>query len=212
MPEGPEMTADLPKYDPFDPSDADCDRDILSRLRTDAPIHQVLPGYFLVTRHDDVAAVELDPITFEQTALTPASVGAFENDPERRRLGELDPPQHGQIRRHLAMYVTPGRLRRFEPMIREVARDLVRKFADSDSVRLDSRPRGSAARECHRSHGSAARVGLQPDTALRIGLHSDPIRARQSRRASRRRSLPRIRRADTHHDPDAAGISRPDGR
>ena len=136
MPERPEMTPDLPKYDPFDPSDADCDRDILSRLRTDAPIHQVLPGYFLVTRYDDVAAVELDPITFEQTALTPASVGAFENDPERRRLGELDPPQHGQIRRHLAMYVTPGRLRRFEPMIREVARDLVRKFADSDSVDL----------------------------------------------------------------------------
>ncbi|MFE9401120.1 cytochrome P450 [Streptomyces sp. NPDC006530] len=85
------------------------------------------PGFWAVTRHADVVDVLKDAHTFSST------LGATQiRDPDpgdlpfiRRMMLNQDPPHHGPLRRLVSRAFTPGRVERFEALVRERARSLL---------------------------------------------------------------------------------------
>src|SRR5215470_16253745 len=94
------------------------------RLRADAPIHwQETPGFWALTRHEDVVAVSRDPATFC------SSRGVLLSDIERpimprQSIIYIDPPEHVKYRKLVQPAFTPGRLRILEHQIATLAREL----------------------------------------------------------------------------------------
>ena len=94
--------------------------------------HEVLgwpagPGFWAVTRHDDVVRVLKDARTFS------SHLGATQiRDPDpadlpfiRRMMLNQDPPDHGRLRRLVSRAFTPRRVERFGTAVRERARALL---------------------------------------------------------------------------------------
>jgi len=111
--------------------------DGLRRLRDAEPVawqaeHEVLdwpagPGYWAVTRYDDVKYVLRTPEVFSSW------LGATQiRDPEpddlafiRRMILNMDPPEHNRLRRIVSAVFTRRRLERFADQIAERARSLI---------------------------------------------------------------------------------------
>ncbi|NLU71064.1 cytochrome P450 [Streptomyces sp. HNM0574] len=120
------------------------------RLRDEHPVawqeeHEVLgwpagPGFWAVTRHEDVVRVLKDARTFS------SHLGATQiRDPDpadlpfiRRMALNQDPPEHGRLRRLVSRAFTPRRVERFGSAVRERARglltDAVRTARDGDGT------------------------------------------------------------------------------
>ncbi|GAA4916924.1 cytochrome P450 [Actinomycetospora succinea] len=113
----------------------------LARLRDEAPVawqdeHAVGewpagPGFWAVTRYDDVRAVLRTPEVFS------SSLGATQiRDPEpedlpfiRRMILNMDPPEHGRVRKLVTAAFTRRRLERFADTVAERARRLLTDVA-----------------------------------------------------------------------------------
>ena len=84
------------------------------RLRTEAPVYwHPTPGFWTLTRHEDVFAVSRDPATFC------SSRGILLSDIERpviprQSIIYIDPPEHAQYRKLVQPAFSPGRLRALE--------------------------------------------------------------------------------------------------
>jgi cytochrome P450 len=95
------------------------------RLRAEAPIHwHATPGFWAVTRHEDVVAVSRDPTTFC------SSRGILLSDLERpivprQSIIYIDPPEHAKYRKLVQPVFSPGRLRVLEQHIAESVRELI---------------------------------------------------------------------------------------
>jgi cytochrome P450 len=95
------------------------------RLRAEAPIHwHATPGFWAVTRHDDVVAVSRDPATFC------SSRGILLSDLERpimprQSIIYIDPPEHAKYRKLVQPVFSPGRLRALEERIAALVRELL---------------------------------------------------------------------------------------
>ncbi|RPE39537.1 cytochrome P450 [Streptomyces sp. Ag109_O5-1] len=84
------------------------------------------PGFWAVARHADVVRVLKDPGTYS------SCLGATQiRDPDpadlpfiRRMMLNQDPPEHGRLRRTVSRAFTPGRIERFEAVVRQRARTL----------------------------------------------------------------------------------------
>ncbi|MEJ8654485.1 cytochrome P450 [Streptomyces sp. MS1.AVA.3] len=100
--------------------------------------HEVLgwpagPGFWAVTRHEDVVRVLKDARTFS------SHLGATQiRDPDpadlpciRRMMLNQDPPDHGRLRRLVSRAFTPRRVERFGTAIRERARGLLTAAVDA---------------------------------------------------------------------------------
>ncbi|MFH8574238.1 cytochrome P450 [Streptomyces sp. NPDC017993] len=100
--------------------------------------HEVLdwpagPGFWAVTRHDDVVRVLKDARTFS------SHLGATQiRDPDpadlpfiRRMMLNQDPPDHGRLRRLVSRAFTPRRIECFTTAVRERARGLLAAAADT---------------------------------------------------------------------------------
>ncbi|WP_326622992.1 cytochrome P450 [Streptomyces decoyicus] len=100
--------------------------------------HEVLgwpagPGFWAVTRHDDVVRVLKDARTFS------SHLGATQiRDPDpadlpfiRRMMLNQDPPDHGRLRRLVSRAFTPRRVERFGTAVRERARVLLTAAVDA---------------------------------------------------------------------------------
>ncbi|MEU8995543.1 cytochrome P450 [Streptomyces caniferus] len=100
--------------------------------------HEVLgwpagPGFWAVTRHEDVVRVLKDAGTFS------SHLGATQiRDPDpadlpfiRRMMLNQDPPDHGRLRRLVSRAFTPRRVERFETAVRERARGLLTSAVDA---------------------------------------------------------------------------------
>ncbi|MGW7634618.1 cytochrome P450 [Streptomyces decoyicus] len=100
--------------------------------------HEVLgwpagPGFWAVTRHDDVVRVLKDARTFS------SHLGATQiRDPDpadlpfiRRMMLNQDPPDHGRLRRLVSRAFTPRRVERFGTAVRERARGLLTAAVDA---------------------------------------------------------------------------------
>ena len=84
-------------------------------------------GFWLVSGYDQVRAAALDHQHFS------SAQGVFFPDVPGRPFGiaiEMDPPVHIGYRRLYAEWVSSGRLRDYEPMIRELTVEHVRRFVD----------------------------------------------------------------------------------
>ena len=58
-------------FNPFDPAQVDHQDEVLDELRHTAPVIEMMPGFFYLTRHEDCVAVSRDPVTFPQAPFSP---------------------------------------------------------------------------------------------------------------------------------------------
>ena len=102
------------------------------RLRAEARVYwHPTPGFWTLTRHEDVVAVSRDPATFC------SSRGILLSDIERpvmprQSIIYIDPPEHAKYRKLVQPAFSPGRLRVLEERIATMVRELV---GDSDADR-----------------------------------------------------------------------------
>src|SRR5215470_5186351 len=106
------------------------------RLRAEAPVHwHPTPGFWALTRHEDVVAVSRDPATFC------SSRGILLSDIERpvvprQSIIYIDPPEHAKYRKLVQPAFSPGRLRALEDHITALARELIGAI-DASRASLD---------------------------------------------------------------------------
>jgi cytochrome P450 len=95
------------------------------RLRAESPVHwHPTPGFWALTRLDDIVAVSRDPATFC------SSRGILLSDIERpviprQSIIYIDPPEHARYRKLVQPAFSPGRLRTLEAHIGELVHRLV---------------------------------------------------------------------------------------
>jgi cytochrome P450 len=130
--------------DPIDPHDAaffvrEDYYDVLARLRAEDPVHLCSPGFWAVTRYEDIRDLSRDPAHFC------SGRGALVNDPIRssgtpmlsRSILHMDPPEHGAFRKLVNRQFTPRALSGLEESIRKSAcrlLDAVDTRAETDFV------------------------------------------------------------------------------
>jgi cholest-4-en-3-one 26-monooxygenase len=111
-------------FDPFDPAQTHAIADVARRLAVEEPVLRLQSGFVMVSRYEDVRQVLLNSTVF-------ANAGGFrpsglEVPIEDRTLGELDPPEHGPIRRlAIGAAAGPGALDSLKAFTRENASALL---------------------------------------------------------------------------------------
>jgi cytochrome P450 len=110
-----------------------------ARLRRECPVwwhdRRDAPGFWVVTRYDDVVDVIGRPSVFVNrwgVTIDPNEpAGAGSDEPERGQgaLSYTDPPWHRPLRRVLTPHFTPGRMRALEHLVRAHAERLVDQFS-----------------------------------------------------------------------------------
>jgi cytochrome P450 len=104
------------------------------RLRAEAPVHwHPTPGFWVLSRYDDVVAVSRDPATFC------SGQGILLSDLERpivprQSIIYIDPPEHAKYRKLVQPAFLPGRLRALESRIDDLARELIAEFDDGGTI------------------------------------------------------------------------------
>lgn len=86
------------------------------------------PGFWAVTRYDDVAAIGRDPKTFssEPTIMIPdPAQGSGIEFGDHKMMLMMDPPAHTQFRKIISREFTKGPAAALEPRIRELSRSIV---------------------------------------------------------------------------------------
>ncbi|MCP2161278.1 cytochrome P450 [Williamsia serinedens] len=113
-------------------------------LRDDDPVHHVVPetdpgaDWYVLSRHEDVAAAASDSATFSSAqGLTVTygeleSIGMSDNPP----MVMLDPPDHTRFRTLVARGFTPTQVRDVEPQVRRFVRDRLSRIEPDDEVDL----------------------------------------------------------------------------
>jgi len=127
--------------DPIDPRDAaffvrDDYYDVLAQLRADDPVHACSPGFWVVSRYEDIRDLSRDPAHFC------SGRGALVNDPIRsgasptvaRSILHMDPPEHAVFRKLVNRQFTPRALSGLEESIRKAAGRLL----DAADARADT--------------------------------------------------------------------------
>ena len=114
-------------YNPFDPAQVDDHDGVLATLRAECPVAEVMPGVFYVARYEDVVDVTRNHKVFGQGGFHPLDEDT--RHPDQKELGETDPPFHTIVRKNLALALSPGRTRGFEPIVRDACERLVDGFA-----------------------------------------------------------------------------------
>ncbi|HZP31001.1 MAG TPA: cytochrome P450, partial [Acidimicrobiia bacterium] len=121
-------------YNPFDPDQVDHDREIVTQLRHEAPVVEIMPGVFYVTRYENVVEISRDAKRFPQAPFSPLEEDT--RTPDELQLGESNPPGHTKIRKILASVLSPPRIRAIEPFVDSVCRELIDGLASKGSADL----------------------------------------------------------------------------
>jgi len=111
--------------------------EMFALLRREDPVHRQRepdgPGFWCITRYDDISAVHRDWETFSSEA---GGTSLQDLEPEqieaRKSMIDMDPPRHNQLRALVAKGFTPRAMRAYEQKIR----DLI------DGILDDALPRG----------------------------------------------------------------------
>ncbi|MEU8686305.1 cytochrome P450 [Streptomyces sp. NPDC048611] len=163
--------------------------------------HEVLgwpagPGFWAVTRHEDVVRVLKDARTFS------SHLGATQiRDPDpadlpfiRRMMLNQDPPDHGRLRRSVSRAFTPRQVGRFGAVVRERARALLTAAVDAARAGNGACDLVTAVTDDFALLNLADLLGVPP--------------------AERGLLLEWTRRVIGYQDPDESGppVSGPDGR
>ena len=105
--------------------------EVFELLQREAPVYRHPepdgPGFWALTKYDDVAAVLRDPKTFSSEVGGAANIHDLAEDvlEARRNFLEFDPPKHGRYRRLISTSFTPGAVGRYEEWLRVLVRRLL---------------------------------------------------------------------------------------
>jgi cytochrome P450 len=105
--------------------------DVFELLQREAPVFRHPepggPGFWAITRYEDVLAVLKDWETFSSEAGGSATIDTMPEDvlAARRNFMETDPPRHTQFRRIFAADFTPRAVRRYEAWLHELVREVL---------------------------------------------------------------------------------------
>ncbi len=110
--------------------------DVLARLRAEDPVHQCAPGFWAVTRYEDIRDLSRDPQHFC------SGRGALVNDPLRTgatgmsapSILHMDPPEHAAFRGLLNRRFTPRALAGLGESIRKNAARLLDAAETDDEI------------------------------------------------------------------------------
>ena len=115
-----------------------------ARLRREDPVHwhelegEKAPGFWAVTKYEDVRAISRDTATFSSEAM-----GTFIADPTpeglavmRMTLLNMDPPRHNRYRRLVNRGFTPRMIRMLEDAIDDRAKAIVDAVIDKGEIDL----------------------------------------------------------------------------
>ena len=125
------MTVDLNLIGPNEPRMHDELYSIYEQLREQAPVYFApnINGY-MVTRHDDIMTVLMDPKTF-------SNVHAHDSPQvENPVLAAADDPEHDVQRRLIFRAFSPKAIRELKDFVQQVADDLIDNFVDKKSCDL----------------------------------------------------------------------------
>jgi cytochrome P450 len=108
-------------------------------LREHDPVHwhpssESLPGFWVLTKYDDVRAVYRDPASFSSAGgilLRPENYG--EDPGGGRTMALTDPPRHRQLRALVDNWFAPRSIRLLEDEMRLVAHDVVMRALERES-------------------------------------------------------------------------------
>ena len=116
-------------------------RELFRYLREDAPVYwhedpDQGPGFWVVTRRDDLDYISKHPHMFSSEART-----CMLNEPEseemlqlmRTQIINMDPPRHLKYRRLVRSAFTPRKVESYEPRFRQIARDIVDRAVEGGS-------------------------------------------------------------------------------
>ena len=115
-------------FDPLAPEDFDSPHPEYARLRRECPVahSNAWGGFWALMRHADVVRAAADSDLFITSKQNVVPKVAFTG---RRPPLHLDPPEHTPYRRALAPLLTATRVARYEPVIREICRELLSAMA-----------------------------------------------------------------------------------
>ncbi|SOD98331.1 cytochrome P450 [Blastococcus haudaquaticus] len=128
-----------PDWDPIGPGVERDPTEEHARLRRECPVPYAdrFGGFWTLTRHEDVVAAARDTDTFlsSRKATIPDSAAAR---PARPPL-EADPPEHTFYRQLLNPFFAPRRIRAIEPVMRQLAGELIESLADDGEADVVAR-------------------------------------------------------------------------
>lgn len=104
--------------------------DTFAQMRRDAPLHWteaygVDKGFWSLTRYADIMAAQKDPATFSSAQGIRIEDQSHAEYMARRTFQETDPPEHSATRRLVNPAFAKPVMAGFEPLIRDLARDIV---------------------------------------------------------------------------------------
>jgi cytochrome P450 len=100
--------------------------EVFDHLLAEAPVYfhpePDGPGFWVVTKYEDVLGVVRDPKTFSSEVRGAATIADLPDDvlEARRNFLEFDPPKHGRYRRLISTSFTPGAVLKYEAWLREL--------------------------------------------------------------------------------------------
>ncbi|MEN9705311.1 MAG: hypothetical protein RLZZ393_1190 [Pseudomonadota bacterium] len=111
-------------FDPLSPEDFDSPHIEYARLRRECPVahSDTWGGFWAFMKHDDVARAAAESELYITSRQNVVPKVAFTG---RRPPLHLDPPEHTPYRRALSPLLAPQRVARFEPVIRDICRELI---------------------------------------------------------------------------------------
>jgi cytochrome P450 len=119
------MTQD---FDPLAPEDFDSPYEVYERLRRECPVAHSTAwgGFWAYMKHADVVRAASDSELYITSKQNVVPKVAFTG---RRPPLHLDPPDHTPYRRALSPLLSPQRVARFEPLIRDICAELLSGMA-----------------------------------------------------------------------------------
>lgn len=142
-------------FQPFSEENIECPYPFYEAMREQDPIFEAAPGVFFVSTYDLINEVLRDPYTFKSG--DGAAFLNFQGDeglakptqppqmildllakgqPNRDTLLSGDPPHHVRFRSLVNRPLSPGRIAKMEPVIREVVDELIDAFIEDGEVEL----------------------------------------------------------------------------
>jgi cytochrome P450 len=118
--------------------------ELFRRLRSECPVHWTStipdfpgePGYWSVTRPDDIHAVSRDWRTFSSELGGITSVGVFPLELIRSMFIGMDPPRHDRLKMLFQAGFTPRRIAAHEPAIRKIVVDVLDRLGGREDCDL----------------------------------------------------------------------------
>jgi cytochrome P450 len=141
--------ASVHDFNPFSKETIGCPYPFYQAMREQSPVHEASPGVFFITTYDLVSQVLRDTVNFSSqngaaflnfqgeaglgppSAPPPAVRELLRHDiPNRNTLLSADPPEHTRYRSLVNRSLSPGRLARYEAVVRGVVTQLIDDFID----------------------------------------------------------------------------------